>query len=342
MGVQISGIVPSKEIELVTLSGKKIAIDAFNTCYQFLAIIRDRMTGEPLRDSKGRVTSHLSGLLYRTTNLIEAGIKPVYVFDGKPPKFKKKTIQEREAAKEEATKKWKEAVEKGERAITYAQAAARFTDEMIEDSKRLLEFMGVPWLQAPSEGEAQCTLMVKKGDAYAVASQDFDVLLFGSPILVRNLSITGRRKLPKKEVYIDVKPELIELESVFQTLAVDQKQLILLGILIGTDYNSGGVKGFGPKRALDLIKEEQTLKKIQKKIKWEFEYSMEDIYNFFLEPPVTEKYQLEWNQPNTEKILEFMVGEHDFSRERIEKVIEKLQTAFTSGRQASLKGWFEK
>jgi flap endonuclease-1 len=342
MGVQISGIVPSKEIELVTLSGKKIAIDAFNTCYQFLAIIRDRMTGEPLRDSKGRVTSHLSGLLYRTTNLIEAGIKPVYVFDGKPPKFKKKTIQEREAAKEEATKKWKEAVEKGERAITYAQATARFTDEMIEDSKRLLEFMGVPWLQAPSEGEAQCTLMVKKGDAYAVASQDFDALLFGSPILVRNLSITGRRKLPKKEVYIDVKPELIELESVFQTLAVDQKQFILLGILIGTDYNSGGVKGFGPKRALDLIKEEQTLKKIQKKIKWEFEYSMEDICNFFLEPPVTEKYQLEWNQPNTEKILEFMVGEHDFSRERIEKVIEKLQTAFTSGRQASLKGWFEK
>jgi flap endonuclease-1 len=342
MGVQISGIIPSKEIELVTLSGKKIAIDAFNTCYQFLSIIRDRMTGEPLRDSKGRVTSHLSGLLYRTTNLIEVGIKPIYVFDGEPPKFKKKTIQDRAAAKEEATKKWKEAVEKGVPAKTYAQAAAKFTDAMIEDSKRLLEFMGVPWLQAPSEGEAQCTLMAKKGDAYAVASQDFDSLLFGSPILVRNLSITGRRKLPKKEVYIDVKPEMIELESAIQSLGINQKQLILLGILIGTDYNPGGVKGFGPKRALDIIKEEQTLKKIQKKVKWEFEFSMEDIFEFFLKPPTTEEYELEWKQPNTEKIIEFMVDEHDFSRERMEKVIEKLQTASTAGRQASLKGWFEK
>jgi flap endonuclease-1 len=300
------------------------------------------MTGEPLRDSKGRVTSHLSGLLYRTTNLIEAGIKPVYVFDGKPPEFKKKTIQEREAAKEEAVKKWKEAVEKGERAITYAQAAARFTDEMVEDSKKLLDFMGVPWLQAPSEGEAQCTLMVKKGDVYAVASQDFDSLLFGSPILVRNLSISGRRKLPKKEVYIDVKPEIIELDAAIKNLGINQKQFILLGILVGTDYNPGGVKGFGPKKALDLVKEEQTLKKIQKKITWEFEYPMEDIFNFFLTPPAVDKYNLEWNQPDSEKILKFMVDEHDFSRERVEKVMEKLQAASTAGRQSSLKGWFEK
>jgi flap endonuclease-1 len=342
MGVQISGIIPSKEIELITLSGKKVAIDAFNICYQFLSIIRDRMTGEPLRDSKGRVTSHLSGLLYRTTNLIEAGIKPIFVFDGEPPRFKKKTIQERAAAKEQAKKKWKEAVEKGEPAIKYAQAASKFTDEMIKDSKQLLDFMGVPWLQAPSEGEAQCTLMAKKGDAYAVASQDFDSLLFGSPILVRNLSITGRRKLPKKEVYIDVKPEIIELEPAIQNLGINQKQLILLGILVGTDYNIGGVKGFGPKRALELVKEEKTFENVKKKIKWEFEYSMEDIFQFFLEPPTIEKYDLEWKQPNTEKIIEFMVEEHDFSRERVEKVIEKLQAVATAGRQASLKGWFEK
>lgn len=340
MGVQISDIVSGKEIELIDLSGKKIAFDAFNVLYSFLSIIRDKMTGEPLRDSKGRITSHLSGLFYRTSNLIEAGIKPVFVFDGEPPEFKKKTIEQREIAKEEARKKWKEALEKGEKAITYAQAAAQLTDEMIEDSKKLLEFMGLPWVQALSEGEMQCAYMCKKGDVFASASQDFDSLLVGSPRLVRNLSITGKRKLPRKEVYIEVKPELIELKEVLSNLGINQKQLIIIGILVGTDY-APGIKGIGPKKALELVKKYKTLEKVLENVKWEAEVSAEDIYNFFLNPPVTEKYKLEWKAPNPDKIIDFMVGEHDFSRERVEKVIEKLQAA-TKERQVSLKGWFEK
>jgi flap endonuclease-1 len=261
MGVQLSKIVPSKEVELLELSGKKIAIDAYNTIYQFLSIIRDRMTGEPLRDSKGQITSHLSGLLYRTSNLVEVGIKPVFVFDGKPPELKKKTIEARKEAKEEAKKKWKEALEKGEKAITYAQAASHLTDEMVEESKELLNYMGIPWVQAPSEGEMQCAFMCKKKDVWASASQDFDSILVGSPKLIRNISITGKRKLPKKEVYIEIKPEIIELEKVLSTLGINQKQLIIVGILVGTDYNPG-VKGIGPKRAIDLVKKYETLKKV--------------------------------------------------------------------------------
>lgn len=340
MGVQISGIVPKKNIELIDLSGKKIAIDAFNTLFQFLSIIRDRMTGEPLRDSKGRITSHLSGLFYRTVNWLEVGIKPVFVFDGEPPEFKKKTIEAREEAKKEAKKKWEEAKKRGEKAITYAQAAAQLSDEMVEDSKKLLDYMGIPWVQAKSEGEAQCAYICKKGDVDIAGSQDFDALLFGSPRLVRNLSITGRRKLPRKEAYIEIKPEIIELKEVLSSLEINQKQLIIIGILVGTDY-APGVKGVGPKTALKLVKKFKTLDKILKNVKWEAEVDAKEILNFFLKPPITNKYKLQWKAPDREKLIEFMVEEHDFSRERVEKVVSKLQQAFSSGRQLSLKGWFK-
>ncbi len=287
MGVQISKIVPAKEIELQDLSGKRIGIDALNHCYQFLSIIRDRFTGEPLRDSHGNVTSHLSGVLYRTTSLIEAGVKPVYVFDGEVPEFKRKTVEERKMIREEARKKWEEAVSKGEEAKVYAQAAVQFTDEMIEDVKKLLEYMGIPWIEGKSEGEAQLAFMTKKGDIWSSASQDWDTLLFGSPRLVRNLSITGKRKVPRKEVYIEIKPELIELDKLLSKLGITQKQLITIGILIGTDY-APGIKGVGPITALKLVKEE-SLKKILEKKKWESDVDPKEIFEFFLKPPVADK-----------------------------------------------------
>ncbi|HKZ39867.1 MAG TPA: flap endonuclease-1, partial [Candidatus Hodarchaeales archaeon] len=242
MGVAISKLVPKKEIEFSDLKGKRIAIDAFNTIFQFLSIIRDRITGEPLKDHKGRVTSHLSGLLYRTTNMLEAGIRPVYVFDGKYPEFKKKTIAEREQVREEARKKWEEAVRAGKPAMKYAQAASEMTQDILESSKEILELMGIPWIQAVSEGEAQCSHMCIKGDVWATGSQDADSLLFGTPRLVKNLSSSGRKKVPNKEVYIEVRPELIELKAVLHALGLTREQLIMVGLLIGTDYNEG-IKG---------------------------------------------------------------------------------------------------
>jgi len=341
MGVDIPSLVEAREINLVELSGRKIAMDAFNIIFQFLSIIRDRMTGEPLRDSKGRVTSHLSGLMYRNSNLIEAGIKPVFVFDGKPPEFKRLTIEARAERKEEARKKWKEAVERGEEAITYAQAAAEVSEDMIEHAKKLLECMGIPWIQAPSEGEIQCAFMCKRGDVWTSGSQDYDSLLAGSPRLVRNLSITGKRKVPKKEMYVQIKPELIELESVLNNLGITQEQLIILGMLVGTDY-SEGVKGIGPKNALKLVKEHKTLENVLKNVEWIGEVGAQEIYDFFLKPPVTDKYELEWKEPDMDKLREFMVHEHDFSQERVDKVIERLQAASIKGRQSSLSGWLEK
>jgi flap endonuclease-1 len=338
MGIQISEIIPKKEIELTDLAGKKIAIDAFNTIFQFLSIIRDRFTGEPLKDSKGRVTSHLSGLMYRTINFVDAGIKPIYVFDGEPPKLKKRTQEKREAIRSEAREKWKEALRKGEAAMKYAQASSQLTDEMLKDAKKLLELMGIPYLQAPSEAEAQCSFMAKKEDVFATGSQDHDALLFGSPRLVKNLSIAGRKKVPNKEVYIELKPELIELKEVLESLGLTQKQLVIMGILIGTDYNEG-VKGFGPKRSLEIVREEKTLKNVLQKVKWEEDVGPEEVMKLFLEPQVTEKYEFRWKPPENEKLMKFMVDEHDFSRERVEKAVQKLQERFTSGTQSSLKGF---
>lgn len=343
MGVDISSLVTGRQIELIELSGRRVAIDAFNILYQFLSIIRNRMTGEPLRDSKGRVTSHLSGLLYRTSNLLEAGIKPIFVFDGKPPEFKYITIKERKAAREKAKKKWEDALAKGKPAMRYAQAASKLTDEMVESAKQLLEYMGVPYIQAPSEGEMQCAYMCRSGDVWSSASQDFDTLMAGSPRLVRNLSISGKRKVPNKDVYVEVKPEMIELKDMLGRLGITQEQLVIMGILIGTDY-SPGVKGVGPKNALKLVKEHGTLTTVLESVKWRSEVQAEDIFNFLLNPPVDKDYKdkLKWEDPKYDELASFMTEEHDFSAERVQKVIERLKTAAEKGTQSSLKGWLEK
>ncbi len=344
MGVQISGIIPKTEIELEDLSGKKIAIDAYNIIFQFLSIIRQRDTGEPLRDSKGRITSHLSGIFYRTIRLVEAGIKPIFIFDGPPPDLKRRVVNGRKEARKEALKKWGEAVEKGrkEDIMVYAQASADVTDEMIDESKKLLDGMGIPWVQAPSEGEAQACVLVEKGDAYAVGSQDYDAVTFGSPRLVRNLSITGKRKLPRQEAWIEIKPELIILEKVLSELGITREQLVIVGMLTGTDYNPGGIKGVGAKTALKLIKEHKTLDKVLEQVEWKFDTDPNKIYDFFLNPPVSEKYEIEWKEPDQDKLFELMSEKHDFSRERIKKGIDRLIEARRSGVQAKLEDWFKK
>lgn len=341
MGVQISGLIKSRELEMEELAGKKVAIDAYNTIHQFLSIIRDRFTGEPLRDREGRVTSHLSGLMYRFSNVLKAGIKPVMVFDGKPPEFKKNTIHEREKIKVAAEKKWKEAVEKGEAGYKYAQASSRMTEDILGSSKELLGYLGVPVLQAPSEGEAMCAALCKDGVVDYAASQDYDSLLFGSPRLVRNLSLSGRKKLPRQEVWVEVRPEILELEKVLKELGIDREQLVVIGMLIGTDYN-GGVKGVGPKTALKLAKEHKTLEKVLENVEWTDDIDPRKVFDWFMNPPSVERPKIKWEKPMPDKIVKFMVEEHDFSRDRIEKVVSKLEETHEKGAQSSLGSWLKK
>ncbi|MBM3304164.1 MAG: flap endonuclease-1 [Candidatus Aenigmarchaeota archaeon] len=328
MGVSLTDLVESQSVTFDDLKGKSIAIDAYNTLYQFLSIIRDRETGEPLRDSKGRITSHLSGLFYRTARMLEAGIRPVFVFDGKPPEFKHETSQERRKIREEAEAKWKAALAAGdtEAVRTYSQAAVKLTDEMIGQSKELLGCMGVPCVQAPSEGEAQAAYMAAKGMVWASGSQDWDSLLFGAPRLVRNLTVTGRRKVPRKEQYIEVTPELVELDKVLRSLKLSREQLVMLGILVGTDYNPGGVKGYGPKKAYKLVSEMGTFNAVFGSVEWGHKASAQDIFDFFMHAPV-EDIRIETTKLNVQRLERFLVDEYGFSMERIENTLRKMDKA---------------
>jgi flap endonuclease-1 len=326
MGVDIGSLFRKEKISFNDLRDRVFVIDAHNVLYQFLASIRQR-DGTPLKDSKGRVTSHLSGLFHRTANIVEARIRPVYVFDGEPHPLKAKTLEDRRERKEKAEKEWKEALKKGdiEKAKTKAQQTSRVTDEIIKQSKELLDILGIPYVQAPSEGEAQASYMVKKGDAYAVGSQDFDCLLIGSPVLVRNLTSSSRRKLPGKKAYTKVYPKQIRLEPNLKSLGISHKQLVDMAILIGTDFNDG-VKGIGPKRSLKLIKKAGNIENVVATIGGENAPTFDEIKEvrkIFLDPKVTDDYSLSWSVPDNEKLIGMLCDDYQFTRKRVEPVLEK-------------------
>ncbi|MEB3806200.1 MAG: flap endonuclease-1 [Desulfurococcales archaeon] len=348
MGVNLKDLIPQEarqEIDLRGLKGKVIALDAYNALYQFLAAIR-QPDGTPLMDRQGRVTSHLSGLFYRTINLAEAGIKPVYVFDGKPPELKKAEVEKRFARKAEAEKKYIAARRAGmvEEARKYAMQAARLTREMVDDAKKLLTAMGIPWVQAPEEGEAQAAYMASRGDAWGAGSQDYDSLLFGAPRLVRNLTITGRRKLPGKDVYVVVKPEVIDLDVLLGKLGITREQLILIGIILGTDYNPGGVPGMGPKTALQYVRTYKSVDKALEAIQARLPgYDVRRIYEYFLNPTVSSEYEIVFREPDRDSIYKILVVEHDFNPERVEKAYERLRKAYRENlrtRHVGLDAWF--
>ncbi len=346
MGVDIGDLCEKKSISLDSLEGKVVAVDAFNVLYQFLASIRQE-DGTPLMDMQGRTTGHLSGLFYRTVKLVENGIKPVYVFDGMPTVMKESTRRKRREAKESAMEKWKKALEEKRipDAKKYAMATSRLTHEMVEESKVLLEGLGIPYVQAPGEGEAQAAVMASGGVAHAVASQDYDALLFGAPVLVRNISITGRRKVPRQDRYVVIQPEEIVLRNILDSLKIDRKKLVYIGILTGTDFNEG-VRRVGPKTALKIVKKEKNLdgiiKHVREKYEYEFEIDVEKLVDFFLDPPCEEvKGKFRWGEVDSAKVGKLLVEEHDFSEDRISRTLERLKTAFAEkGAQKKLGDWF--
>jgi flap endonuclease-1 len=343
LGVDLSDIITRSKTSLDELSGKTFAVDAYNALYQFLAIIRGP-TGEPLMDRQSRVTSHLSGLLYRTTNLAERGIRLVYVFDGKPPSLKDTEIKRRQFIKVEATTRYESALSTGrfEEAKRYAQATTSLKDLMIDDAHKLLKYLGVPVIQAPSEGEAQAAFMAARGDVWGAVSQDYDSLLFGARRLVRNLAISGKRKLPMREAYVQVEPELVDLASTLRALQLSQEQLVDIGILIGTDFNPDGFKGIGPKTALKLVREYGRMERIAESHKEVvLPPELDRIREIFLKPAVTSNYTLEWRESDVESLVRFLCGERDFNEERVRTAVERAKTAIAKeGGKKTLESFF--
>jgi len=344
MGVSLKDLISKKEIEITELKGKVIVIDAFNILYQFLTTIRDR-EGNVLTNSKGKTTSHLIGLFSRIIYFLENDIRPVFVFDGEAPKLKKLEQERRKELKKDAKAKYEIAVREAdiEAMKKYASRTTKLTSDMIEDAKVLMKALGIPIINAPSEGEGQAVHMVKKGDAFACVSQDFDTLLFGTPILIRNLSISGKRKKVHGLGMKTIKPELVYLKDVLEELEINQEQLILLGILVGTDYNIGGIKGIGPKNALKKVKEyKNNYEQMFKDLGWDeqFDFSWKDIYDIFINLPVTDDYNLIWEKSDPEEVKKLLMEEYEFSEERVDSSLEKINKSNEKKTQTGLNSFF--
>lgn len=327
MGVDLGDIVVAHETPLDEVGGR-VGVDAYNALYGFLANIRQR-DGTPLKDSKGRVTSHLSGLLYRTANLYEAGIKPCYVFDGEPPDLKSNTVEKRKERRDEAEERYEEAARRGDEAamLKHAQQATRLEPPQVETSVALLDALNVPWVEAPSEGEAQAVRMCEDDALDSVGSQDYDALLFGAPTLVRNLTIRGRGGK-------DLTPERIVLEETLEELGLTREALVEVAILVGTDYNDG-IHGYGPKTALETVREGEFDEAVEEHSD-EFAVDVDAVKSLFLEPETTDDYTIEWDTPDKDAAADLLCDEHDFSRDRVTDAIERIENATT---QSSLDRW---
>jgi len=333
MGVAIRDIIAEYKTPVTWESLPGIAaIDANNALYQFLTIIR-QPDGTPLMDGRGRITSHLSGILFRMANFLEKGIRPVFVFDGKPDELKMATIDKRRKVRDTAGERWREALERGDEAEAYKQArsSTRVDETIIGTSKELLRLMGIPIVQAPGEGEAQASYMVIKGDARYVVSQDYDTLLFGAPTLVRNLTVSGKRKIRGRQ--ITVSPERIVLTDFLGGLQISREQLIQIGILVGTDFNAG-VEGVGAKTGLKLVQKGEFESKLKEKVP---DFDPAPVIDMFLHPPLTDDYALAAGHPDPEGIRKMLCDGYDFSEDRVNKAMEGFSV---KAGQKTLESWF--
>lgn len=340
MGVKLASLVKPTKLTLDELRGRSFAVDAANQLHQFLAIIRTP-DGVPLKDREGRITSHLVGLLYRTTRLItEYDLKLIFVFDGKPPDLKTGEIEKRREIRDRAEHEYKVAIAKGDMKTAWSKAVAtgRLTRSMADEAKQLLTYLGIPFVQAPGEGEAQAAYMVQRGDAWATASRDYDTLLFGTPRLLRYLTLTGRKRLPSKGTSVPLQPELIELNRLLSELGINREQLVDMALLIGTDFHPG-IPQIGPKTALKLIKENKSLDNLPAKILEQLPPNHHKIRRIFLDHPIVDEYDIASKPVDREGILQFLCEKRGFSEIRVTNVVDRLINSRSSQQQKSLDAW---
>jgi flap endonuclease-1 len=324
MGVNLTPIVIKREISLKDLEARRLAVDGNGELYQFLALIRLR-DGTPLKDSHGRITSHLSGLFYRTTRLIsDHHTELVFVFDGKPPALKSAEIDRRRNIKERYEAEHAQAMLEGDMAKAYSKATmtSRLSRDMIEEAKQLLRLLGIPVIQAPSEGEAQAAHMASRGQVWAAASKDYDSLLFGAPRLLRFLTISGKEFLPSKGVSRPIVPEVIDAPDMLAQRGITRDQLIDLALLVGTDFNDG-IKGIGPKKALKLVQDFGSIEQMPEEVRRALGEDVEEIRQIFKSPAVTDAYTVEFTPPDRDGIVNFLCAAREFSRERVEAALER-------------------
>src|SRR5437899_1787993 len=335
MGVLLTPITVRHPTSLEAIRGRTVAVDGNLELYQFLSIMRTR-DGQPLQDSKGRITSHLNGLAFRTTRLVaDFDIRPVFVFDGRPPELKRDEIQRRREGREKSEREYRAAIAVGDTATAWSKAVmtSRLTRPMVEEAKTLLTLLGIPWVQAPSEGEAQAAFLARRGDVWAAGSKDYDSLLFGAPRLLRFLAVASSEFLPSAGRSRAVPPELLDLEENLRLLGLSREQLIDVAILVGTDFNEG-VKGIGPKTAVKRIREWKSLEGAPAEVSAALPETLEAIRSFFVNPPVSTDAVPASRSPDERAVFRFLCEEREFSHDRVDKAIERLHRS--TGRQSTL------
>ena len=320
MGVILTPIITKDQTTLSELAGRTVAVDGNGELYQFLALIRLR-DGTPLKDSKGRITSHLSGLFYRTTRLMaDHALKLVFVFDGAPPTLKAREIAKRRAVKLKYESDHAAALARGDLEEAYSKATmtSRLTREMIAEACELLRLMGVPTVQAPSEGEAQAAHMASRSPDIWAASKDYDSLLFGAPRLVRFLSISGKEFLPSTGTFRPIVPETLVLDRLLDGWGITREALVDLAMLVGTDFNEG-IKGIGPKRALALVQRHGRIEDMPAEIRDALgdPDMVDDVRRIFLQPDVSDEFDVNQREPDLAGILRFLCDEREFGRDRV-------------------------
>ncbi len=339
MGCNLKDIAPKEQTNLKALAGQRVGIDAFLTAFQFLTTMRDRSPqgdGMPLSDDNGNPVSHLMGFLHRTATLIGHGIKPVYVFDGTSPALKADEMAARRKRRLEAEAIHKEALEAGDFTLAQKMAARimHYSPQMVEETQRLLDLLGVPWVTAAAEGEAQAAVMAAKGQLDVVATQDWDALLYGSPVLIRNMMDDGSKRYGRV-----VHAESINLQTMLAENDLSREQLVDLAIMIGTDYHPG-IKGIGPKTGLKLIKQHGTIEAVCEAKAKEVPDRLDEIRQIFLDHPSVEvaDEDLEQGQVDRKGLVQFLQVERQFSQRRMDQAFEKLKEGgkLREGGQTSL------
>ena len=315
MGLPLKDIVTPQELPWESLAGRTLAVDGYNAAYQFLATIRQK-DGQLFTDPEGHVTSHLMGVFYRTTSLLREGVLPVWVFDGKPPERKAGTIRQRILVKEKAESEYQAALAAGDLETARRKAAqtSRLTRPMVAELTELLGALGVPALEAPSEGEAQAASMAARGTVWAAASEDYDSLLFGAPRLVRGLAARG----PAGR---NPGAQLIDREELLSGFGIDGDELILLGLVVGTDFNDGA-RGYGPKKALKLVRQHLGFDATVRAAGLDPEEARE-VAEIFRHPNTAETSAPSFGPVDESAVHRILVQTHGFSEERVRAAVAR-------------------
>jgi len=341
MGTQIGDLLIKREMSIPELKGKTLGFDGYNIIYQFLTTIRS-LDGDLLTTKDGIVTSHLIGLFHRLSNLQENEVNIVFVFDGKSLDLKKETLEKRKDLKIDAEVRAKKAEEEEDFAERnrMLKRASRITPEMIEDTKLLFDAMAIPYLTAQADGEAQLAIMNAQGKIDGVVTQDFDTLLFGGKDLYRNLAMSGKKKAPGKDYFIQIKPEYISLEENLKALQITREKLIWLGMLVGTDFNNK-VPKVGPKTAIKLVTEFNSFEDILRKLEYTPDFDPDEIINLFMNPPYNPDYAIKQRDIDFEKLRYLLIERYEFNKERVEKTLTDLEKVIIEKKkQPRLSKWF--